>query len=787
MTSALDTKLWRDLGRMRGQALSIGLLTACAVSVYVASTSTYHALSRTQRAYYERYRFAEVFADLRRAPEQLAQDVRALPGVSQVQTGVAADVSMQVPGLSDPATARLVGVELGRPGLNLLHLRSGRLPQPGAGDEVLVSEGFAQANRLLLGSSLGLVVNGRQQSVRVVGVALSPEYVFAIRPGELMPDDRRFAILWMDRAAVASANDLAGAFNQVSLTLAPGASLLEVQARLDRLLASYGGQPSYPRERHTSHRFVSDEIRQLQAMALVIPAIFLAVAAFLLGVVFSRLVATQRQQIGTLKALGYGDRAIAQHYLELAGLVTLFGATVGVVAGFFLGRVWAQVYAQYYRFPELLYEPQLSVAAQAALLGLAAAVLGAGAAVRRAMKLPPAAAMLPEPPPTYRASLLERAGLGRLLTEPGRMVLRSLSRRPLRAALSSLGIAAAVSILVAGFFFNDSLDALVDLTFARAQREDLTVAFTTALPQDALDQLARAPGVVAVEGFRAVPVTLGRGHRSYRTALMGLTPDAALHRIVSSSGRVVAPPPAGLLLSERLAQLLDVRAGERVSAEVLEGRRPVLELTVAATVDDPVGVNAYVSTSALADALGEGRLSSGAFLSVDPAAEAELFRRLRAMPRVAAVTQQKLAVASFRETSAQMVLFFAGILVAFAAAIAVGIVYSSGRIALAERERELATLRVLGFTRAEAWRVLAGEIGVHLLLGIPAGCLLGFGLALASVAVFDSDLFRLPLVVSPSTWAWSALVVTGAASAVLYAIFRWLGQLDLVAALKARE
>ncbi|HEY3448949.1 MAG TPA: ABC transporter permease [Myxococcales bacterium] len=787
MSSALDTKLWRDLWRMRGQAVSIGLLTACAVSVYVASTSTYHALQRTQRAYYERYRFAEVFADLRRAPEQLGQDVRELPGVSQVQTGVAADVSMQVPGLADPATARLVGVDFARPGLNLLHLRSGRAPQPASTDEVLVSEGFFQVNRLALGASLTVVVNGRLQALRVVGVALSPEYVFAIRPGELMPDDRRYAILWMDRAALASATDLAGAFNQVSLTLSPGASLPEVQARLDRLLAPYGGQPSYPRERHTSHRFVSDEIRQLKAMALVIPAIFLGVAAFLLGVVFSRLVATQRQQIGTLKALGYEDRTIALHYLELASLVTLAGSALGVGAGFWMGAQLAQVYLRYYRFPELVYEPQASVAVQAALLGVAAALLGAGAAVVRAMRLPPAAAMMPEPPPTYRASLLERIGLGRLLGESGRMVLRSLSRRPMRAALSALGIAAAVAILVAGFFFNDSLDALLELTFVRAQREDLTVVFTTPLTADAVLQLSRQPGVVSTEGFRAVPVTLSRGHRSWRTALMGLSPDASLHRIVASSGRAVAPPPAGVLLSARLAQLLDVRPGEQVLAEVLEGRRPALPLTVSATVDDPVGVNAYLAAPALGDLLGEGRLFSGAFLSVDSAAEADLFRRLRAMPKVAGVTQQRLALASFQEFSAQMVLLMAGVLVAFAAAIAVGIVYSSGRIALAERERELATLRVLGFTRAEAWRVLAGEILVHLALGIPAGFLFGFGLALASVAVFDSDLFRLPLVVSPSTWALSALVVAGAAAGVLYAIFRWLGQLDLVAALKARE
>jgi len=522
-------------------------------------------------------------------------------------------------------------------------------------------------------------------------------------------------------------------------------------------------------------------------MALAIPAVFLGVAAFLLAIVFSRLVATQRQQIGTLKALGYPDWTVALHYFQLAALVTAAGGVAGVGGGYALGRQWAEVYVQFYRFPELVYAFEWGLAAQAAGLTLAATLVGVGGAVRRTVTLPPAAAMLPEPPPTFRASRLEALGLARLLGTTGRMTLRNLTRRPVRTALSALGIAAAVALLVVGLFFTDSFEALISVAFFQSQREDATVTFVTPLPAGALTELATRPGVRSAEGFRAVPVTLRHGHRTWRSGLLGLSPDAPLHQIVDSAGRVVRPPPTGLLLSQRLAHLLEVRPGDVLEAEVLEGRRGRFAVPVTGLVDDLLGVTAYMSLPALNDLLSEGALVSGAFVAVDAAQERRLFEELRQAPRVAGVTLRSAALASFRETSAQMILFFAGVLILFATCIAGGIVYNTGRIALAERERELATLRVLGFTRGEAWRVLAGEIAVHLLLGIPAGWLAGFGLALVCGVIFDSDLFRLPVVVTHATYALSAATVTAASLAVLLAVRRWLGELDLVGVLKARE
>jgi putative ABC transport system permease protein len=327
---ALDRKLVRDLWQMKGQAVAIGLVIASGVAVFVMSLCTLGTLRKTQEAYYERYRFADVFAHLKRAPNSLAERIAELPGVARVQTRVVVNVTLDVEGMAEPAVGRLVSVpDRQAPGLNGLYLRSGRYVEPGRDGEVLVSEGFATAHCLRPGDRVLAVINGRRQQLRIVGVALSPEYVYQIREGDVLPDDRRYGVFWMGDTELASAFDMRGAFNDVALTLGPGASEPEVLRRLDRLTEAYGGLGAFGRADQPSHKFVSNEINKLRGMAMVVPAIFLSVAAFLLNVVLSRLIGTQREQIAALKAFGYTRWEVALHYLKLVLLIVTAGGRPG--------------------------------------------------------------------------------------------------------------------------------------------------------------------------------------------------------------------------------------------------------------------------------------------------------------------------------------------------------------------------------------------------------------------------------------------------------------------------
>ena len=784
----LDRKLLRDLWNARGQVAAIALVIAAGVALFVLMRTNVVSLDLTQQAYYERYRFAEVFASAKRAPLSLQHRIAEIPGVARADTRVVVNVLLDVPGMSEPAMARLVSIPAAhRPLLCDIFLRSGRYIESHRPDEVLVSETFAQAHGLGPGDRLTAVINGRRRTLHIVGLALSPEYIYQVRPGELFPDPARFAILWMERRAVATAFQMEGAFNDVVLTLSPGASQREVIARLDRLLEPYGGLGAIPRSQQLSHWYLQSELDQLGGMGMILPVVFLAVAAFLLNVTLTRIVGVQREQIAAMKALGRSNGELAWHYLKWALAVAALGATAGLAAGAWLGRNMAQIYTDFYHFPILLFRMPAAVVIQGVLVSVAAAALGAVVAVRRAVLLPPAEAMRPEPPATYRESVLERAGLKGWLSQPGRMILRNIQRHPGRTAVSAGGIAMAAALLVGGTFSLDAVDLLMDLQFNAAQRYDIMVSFAEPRSAAALHEVARLPGVTRAEPFRAVPARLVAGHRSRQTAITGLPAEATLQRVVDSTYRAVRLPAGGLVLSAKLAELLETSVGGTVRVEVLEGRRPAHQVAVVAVVDEFLGLNAYMELESLHRMMGEQGTLSGAYLLADPASEEELHLRLKNTPAAAGVLLKRAAIENFQQTMGENIGVIRFFYVLFATIICFGVVYNAARISLSERSRELATLRVIGFSRGEISYILLGELAIVTLLAVPVGLALGYGLAAAVTLAMDTELFRIPLVVASRTYAFAAVTVATAAAFSGLVVRRRLDRLNLVEVLKTRE
>jgi putative ABC transport system permease protein len=787
--TALRRKLARDLLHLRGQLGAVALVVACGVALFIAIRSAHNYLLATQLAYYRAYRFADAFAHVRSAPPWVARAAAAVPGVGTVETRIVEDVVLDVPGLAEPAQGRLISVPTGsRPRLDDLYLRRGRWLDPARRNEALVSEAFARANRLQPGASVGAVINGRWQRLRIAGIALSPEYVYAIPgTGQLLPDDRRFGILWMDEDQLATAFDLKGSWNDLTLSLLPGAVAGEVIGRLDRLLARYGSLGAYGRDEQLSHRFVSDKIAQVRVMSVLLPTVFLAVAAFLLHIVMARLVATQREQIAVLKAFGYGNRPILVHYLELGLAAVLAGAVPGVVFGLWLAEQLAVIYARYYQFPALSFAASPALVAAALATAGGAALLGAARAARAASSLPPAVAMQPPAPPAYRVGLLERLGLGRRLPAAARGILRNLERQPGKAALSTLVIALAAALVIVGLFSYDAIAVLRELQFGEIDRQDLTLTFVEPRSGQVRSALAHLPGVLRSEPFRAVAVRFRHGQRSRRCALLGLPSGAVLHRVVDARGRARALPPAGLLLNRELARILDVAPGGTVTVEVLEGERPVREVPVAGLVEELLGLSAYMDERALHRLLREGDTVSGAYLQIDRSRAAELYALLKRLPAVAGAAIHEAVVASFDSAVGESYRALVSFLLGFACSIAFGIIYNGARITLSERGRELASLRVLGFSRGEVTAMLLGEQALWTVCGLPAGCLIGYLMAAAIAERARSELYRIPLVVGRTTYALACLVVVAAAAISGFLVRRRIDRLDLVEVLKTRE
>ena len=786
----LSRKLARDAWRQRSQLLAIALVMSCGVALFVTMRSMHTYLRGRQAAYYASARFAGEFATLVRAPLAVAARIARMPEVQGLEARVVATAVADLPGLPEPGTVQLVSLPEGRPPeLNDLVVQQGRLPGAAERGEVLASAAFARANGLAPGDSLGVILQGHWEWLRIVGTAISPEFVYEIPPGggALFPDNQRFGILWMPYRPLAAAFDLAGAFNDLVFTLRPGADAIRVRREVDRLLAPYGGRGTYPRRDQVSHQFLDSEVAETRVTSVLLPVIFLGVTAFLLHTVLARLVATEREQIAVLKAFGFPNGRIAAHYLAFALVPVAAGTLLGGVVGLWGARSLAAVYARFYQFPAAPFRADATVLLAAVAVAGGAALVGALGAVRRVARLPPAEAMRPERPAAFRQGLLDRAGVVGALPLPVRSIARGLQRMPGRAVLTVLGLALAVALTLAGRFMFDAIDALKALSFVHAARQDVSVTFDAPRDLEVREELARLPGVRRVELLRDVPVRLGAGAGSVRTVLQGLPRDATLRRVVDGAGAAHPVREGGLLLTATLARRLGIRPGARVRIEVLEGRRPVRDIPVAGVVEEMLGSGAYASLGAVAALLGEAPTVTTALLTVAPADRAELNGRLRRLPGVAGVAWRDAALAGFERTVATSFRISIVTLVLFAVIIAIGVVYNAARVALAERTRELASLRVLGFTRREVATMLLGEQGFLLAVALPCGLLLGWGLAWLVVTRFSSDLFRLPLVVSTRSQAFAVGVVLCAGGWAGAGIWRRIQRLDLVAALKTRE
>lgn len=786
--NAIDIKLWRELWNMRMQAMAIAMVIISGVAIFVMSLSTYDSLYETRESYYRDNHFADIFASLKRAPLSVVKSIEAIPGVDKVETRVVTYVNLDISGYDDPVSGHLISEpDNSKSLLNQIYMRDGHALQPNRDNQIILSEEFANAHHLKPGDTLSATINGRSKKLTIVGTGLSPEYIYQIAPGAMFPDYKSYGVMWMARTPLASAYDMKGAFNNVSLTLSKGTNQQDVIDELDNILAPYGGVGAYARKDQLSNRFLSEELKQLQNMATMFPIIFFGVAAFLLNVVISRLIALEREQIAILKAFGYSNLAIGLHYSKLVLMIVSIGILLGIAVGIWMGQGLSGLYMAVYSLPYMYYLLEPHVIASAALVSYGVALTGTLHAVNKAVRLSPAQGMRAEQPTTYRPTVVEKLGLENRFSQPSRMVLRHIERRPFKSLLTTLGISLACGIMMVSGFQEGAINEMVDVQYNMSQHEDLMALYSEPTSKRSLYSIESIQGVELAEGFRTVSANLKFEHRSYRTSVRGVEPNQELTHLLDSQLNEIKIPEQGVIITDYLSEQLHIKTGDLLTIQVLEGNRPNLQVPVIGTAKEYLGLNVYIQRHTLNKLLKEGDVISGAYLKVDEKHQKQVYNELKNMPRIAGVVEQKSAIEGFYETMDDTILFFSFISTLLGASIAFGVVYNSMRIALSERNRELASLRVLGFHRSEIAYILLGEQAVLTLLAIPLGFVIGNGFCAYLAMRFDSDLYRIPLILDNDVYAMAALVVI--ASSLLSAIMIWrnLAHLDMVAVLKAKE
>lgn len=774
-------KLGREVWRSRAEVVSIALVMAAAVAAAVMAADVRRSLESTLEAYYTEYRFADVFASAQWAPGRLAPQILALPGVAVAETRMVTFAALLPEGADQPAIGRVISLPDGRdPQVNRIAVVAGHSLSPERPGEILVTAPFAEAHGIGPGDGLTARIGGQTLELTVSGIALAPEAVFALGPGQLVPDDHRFAVVWMGRSALAGLLGHVDEFNEVLVRLRSPSDEPAVRRALDDLLEPYGGMPAYGRRRHPSHAFVQGQIDQLAGLALLLPPIFLLVSAFLIHGAILRVVETERTQIGLLGALGISRRIIRSHYLLYALVIAALGCVGGLGLGWWLGRELTGLYANFFRFPAIARESDGLAAFLACGVVLLFAAGSALLAVQRTLALAPAAAMRRPPPVPYRAGRARFA-----LDERIHMLWRQLLRQRGRAALTFGATALAIALILATLFSFDALDRIVEVT-GRSERQDAMLLSSEPVPAGILKILRGLPGISRAEGFRTTSAQFLAGERRQTAPLTGLPAGGRLRRLLGTDLAPMPLPTDGIALSATLADLLEVRAGDRVQIR-LPGDTAPRNVVVAGLTEQYFGVEASVTLDTLDTWLGDGPLISGARVTFEPGGAEKFHASQAELPQLVGYVDKAAALSTFRATMARTLTILVSFFVIFAVLTTIGVVFSNARVLLAERRRDLAILRALGFGGRETTALLLAELMAPAVVAAPAGLVLGRLFGWIIVRGLDTALFRIPLVVAPSTDLAAAAIVLFAALAAALLVGRTAARFDLVPALSERD
>ncbi|HQU42237.1 MAG TPA: FtsX-like permease family protein [Pirellulales bacterium] len=791
--TVLDRKLLRDLRHSGGLLLAITSIMAVGVACYVALGFAYRNLSRAQHRYYADCRMADFSLEVKKVPVSELAAVAKLPGVVEVRPRIQFFATVDIERIAEPLNGIVLSLPDRRgPTINDVLLRRGGYFTDARSNEVIVNEKFARFHGLGPGQWIHLILNNRRQELFIVGTAMSSEFTYLVGPGSIMPDPEHLGVFYLKHSYAEEVFDFDGACNQVLGLLSPQLRDRpeETMRRAELLLDSYGVFTSVPLSQQRSSRFVSNEISGVKAFGVVDALIFLAVAALVLNVLMTRLTEQQRVIVGTLKAIGYLDRQVFAHFLKFGLAVGVLGGVLGGGLGYAISFGMTGLYRKFFEFPTLDNQFYFDIFVQGVLVSLACALIGSVHGARAVLRLEPAVAMRPKPPAQGGAIWLERFGrFWKSLSFAWRMTLRNLVRQRFRTAAGVFAAAMGAGMSVNALMLAEATRFLVDFQFFQVQRSDIDLAFEDERSEAALTEARQLPGVDRAEPTLSVGCTFVNGPHSYKGGITGLARDARLTVPRDLAGRRLRIPESGLVMSRKLAELLYLEHGDLVEIRPTKGLREPRRVPVVGIADSYMGLTVYADIHYLSRLVHEELAVSGVQLAIDPRRDVvrSLYRELKRLPGVQSVSSRADAVANVMDTLIKNQRVFIGLLVLFAGVIFFGSVLNSSLIGLAERQREVATLRVLGYTEWQVGNLFLRESLLLNTLGTLAGMPLGYLLNWGITVAYDTDLFRIP-VVDPTQSCLATFAIGGSFALLAHAVVqRAIFRMDWLEAMKTKE
>ena len=782
----LDKRLLRTLAKAKTQYGAVIIIICVGLAALIALSNTADNMENSLNEYYHAYQFADLFADFIPLPVNIVNDLSKIREIKKVEPRLVTDVRVDI-GREPYPVLRLVGSDPSSE-INRLYLQAGKIPARNEQRGLALLNAFAEANDLVVGDQITLLIRGEAFPVTIDAIVDSPEYIYALQDiKNLLPDNLNFGIGFLSLSLLQELTALPGQINNAVFTLYEEVDAQKVRDKIKEDFKGYGLKNIITRDEHLSHALMEMEIDQLKRMSQAVPLMFLGIAFLVIYMLISRLVATDRVIIGILKATGYHNYEIGGHYLKLSLILGFLGALSGVGCGYLMADYVTRLMITYFQLPLLNIQFSYVLIFMAIILVVLFCSLAGLLAVRKILKIVPAEAMRPLAVSPGKKGLLEKC-LPRLWAFSSfswKLVLRGIARNRRRFALATLGVILTFALILFAVYFFNVWDLVIASQFGEMENYDYAVTFRQPVSSQVTTEMSSLAPISAIEPFRELPFQVVWGWREQTIMAKALPQSTELYQFKNTAGEQVALPSEGVFLSQGFAKSMGINEGDLIELSSYATQGETFQVPVKAIVNQYLGSGLYLSEEQLARLTGQKGIFSGVVLN----SSADIKAIFQNMGNIEVIYSGADLVAIFSEYGA-MIVASIGFIVFLGGLLGFAILYNTLSVSIAERKRELSALRVLGFSQKEIFRLLVRENIIALLIGIFLGAPLGkamiVGLMNAILMGSTGEMFYFPTGISLDSYFFTAVLVSGFMGLTLVVIRRKVYSLDFLEALSNR-
>jgi len=777
----LNLRLLRLIKNSKGQFIAITALVIVGLTIYTALSTAIVNMEDTLNYYYDETNFADIFVQFSKIPETALDKVNKINGVKDVEGRIVFDIQMKVDNGDEKVKSRIISIP-DNSIVNKLFIVDGNKIEAKNKDAIVIEQ-FANARNIRINDTIQPYIEGRVFDLRVSGISASPEYVYLMENEQsLLPMPDKFGVIYVSEDFARQNFGFKDSYNEVSITVKDKDHIDKIITQIEKELDQYGIKRIYSREEQLSNRMVSEEIKGVKQTSSTVPVIFLGVAAVIIAAMLSRMVRNDRMSIGVLKALGYNNMNILMHYTKFSILIGFIGSVFGLIFGTILSGNIAKLYIQFFNIPMLKFNFYYEYMIIAIVLSIVFCTFAGIWGARRVIKILPAESMRPEPPKQGGRAFIDRIDiLWKHLSFSWKMVLRNIFRNKKRFVFITFGIAMTFAISLIPSMMNSAMNDIFEGHYSDFQKMDYNINFSTPLNINAVNEIKHIVDTDRIEPKIEFPFELIYGNNKLVANIIGVKSNTEFYGFKNLKGQSINLPNDGIVLSEGLARFIGVEKGDKVKIKTFIPNKDDIYVEVKDIIKQSLGTNGYMEISYMGNILLDKSLITGVYINSSDNIKGEL-ENIKGIASIQSLADMR----SIFEQFMGLMIGSISVMIVFAGILGFAIVYNSTIMNIAERRLEFSSLRVMGFSKKEIFKIITKENSVMTILGIILGIPLGQSMISSLESTFSTEIYTIEMNPTLSSYIITAILTIIFVIIAQLATYKKINSLDFIEALKNR-